>query len=192
MFRPTPVRVLYLVVGLVIGAIALYGYISVAGAPAFLTSILPMTAPRSGAQPGAEAPAAFTGRILDKILPVNQEATKGGVQVRINTLEEYSDGFTLTYSIVGGEPGEPAPVLQPERFVVADDRGASYQVSPLGSAATVGPGLSDGYLAFSPALSTQASALTVTVPHVLVLSNTPESGAPQVVDGPWQVQVPLR
>ena len=189
MLRPTPARVLYLIAGVVIGAIALFVYTSIAGAPTFLSSVMPTT--RSTGQP-ASAPTVFTGRTLDKILPVNQLATKGSVQLRINTLEEYSDGFSLTYSIVGDQTGEPAPVLKPERFSVTDDRGSSYQLSPLGSTATVAPGLSVGYLSFSPALDKEASALTVTVPHLLVVSGVDETGEPRVIDGPWQVKVPLR
>lgn len=190
MLRLTPVRLLYLIVGAVIGAIVIFAYTSVAGTPSILSSVLPSA--RSATPSAAGAPTSFTGRTLTKVLSVNQEATKGEMQVRINTLEEYSDGFSLTYSIMGGQPGEPAPVLQPERFTVTDDHGGSYQLSPLGSTATVGPGFSSGYLAFSPALSPRATTLTVTVPHLLVLSDLGETGTPQVVDGPWQVQVPVR
>lgn len=190
MLRPTPGRVLYLIVGVLIGAVVLFAYTSIAGTPAFLSSVMPTA--RSTAQPSPSSATAFTGRTLDKVLPVNQLATKGGVQLRINTLEEYSDGFSLTYSILGGQSGEPAPVLQPERFSVTDDRGSSYQLSPIGSAATVAPGFSSGYLSFSPALDKEARALTVTVPHLLIVSNVSETGEPRVVDGPWQVQVPLR
>lgn len=192
MLRLTPVRLLYLIFGAVIGAIVFFVYISVAGMPALLTSLVP--APRTAAQaPSKSTPTlAFAGQTLVKVVSVNQNASKGGVEVRINTLEEYGDGFSLTYNIMGGQPGEPAPVLQPERFTVTDDHGGSYQLSPIGSSATVGPGFSSGYLAFTPALSQQATTLTVTVPHLLVLSDLGETGAPQVIDGPWQIQVPVR
>ena len=190
MLRPTPGRLLYLIVGVVIGAIALFVYVSVAGAPAFLASIMPT--PRLAPQTASKTSGGFTGKTLDKVVTVNQEASKGGVQLRINTLEEYSDGFSLTYSILGGQPGEPAPVLQPERFAVTDDRGGSYQLSTLGSTATVSPGFSAGYLAFSPALNKDASMLTVSVPHLLIVSNVADTGEPRVIDGPWQVQVALR
>ncbi len=189
MLRPTPARVLYLIAGVVVGAFALLVYTSLAGAPTFLASVMPTARPSSQT---VSPPTAFTGRTLDKILPVNQLATKGGVQLRINTLEEYSDGFSLTYSIVGGQTGEPAPVLKPERFSVTDDRGSSYQLSPIGSAATVAPGFSSGYLSFSPALDKEASALTVTVPHLLIVSDVGDTGEPRVIDGPWQVKVALR
>lgn len=190
MLRLTPVRVLYLIIGAVIGAALFFAYTTVAGTPAFLSAVA-----RSAHAPppaGPATPVVFSGKLLTRVRPVNQQAIKGGVAVRINTLEEYSDGFSLTYSIVGGQPGEPAPVLQPERFALADDRGGVYELSPIGSSATVAPGLSSGYLAFSPALNKEATTLTVTVPHLLVVSNSPRPSEPRVVDGPWQVDVPLR
>src|SRR5438093_899922 len=179
MFRPTPGRLFYLLVGLVIGGLVLYAYTAVAGTPAFLPPI------RSA--PVAQRQAAeFSGTKLLKVLPVNQEATRSGVLVRINTLEEYSDGFSLTYSIVSGQSGEPAPTLQPEGFSLIDDRGGGYRLSALGSSGAVGPGLSSGYLSFAPVLSADARALTVTVPHLVTVGAVDQSGAPRVVDGPWQ------
>src|SRR6185437_1085745 len=150
MLRLTPVRLLYLIFGAVIVAIVFFVYVSVAGTPAFLTSLVPT--PRTAAQaPSQSTPTfAFGGQTLVKVVSVNQNASKGGVEVRINALEEYGDGFSLTYNIMGGQPGEPAPVLEPERFTVTDDHGGSYQLSPTGSSATVSPGFSSGYLAFTP------------------------------------------
>ncbi len=192
MLRLTPVRLLYLIVGAVLGAILFFAYTSVAGTPAFLTSLVPVPRAAAPTRTGTQSTLAFGGRNLVKVVSVNQESTRNGADVRINALEVYEDGFSLTYSIMGGQPGEPAPVLQPDRFTVTDDHGGSYQLSPLGSSATVGPGFSAGYLAFTPALSGQATTLTVTVPHLLVLSSLGETGAPQVIDGPWQIQVPVR
>lgn len=185
MLRPTPGRLLYLLIGLVIGGIALYAYIAAAGTPAFLP-------PLRGSQPTQRPSTEFTGTKLVKVLPVNQEVTKSGVLVRINSVEEYADGFSLTYSIIGGQPGEPAPVLQPDRFAVIDDRGGNYQLSAIGSAATVAPGLSAGYLSFAPALDPNARTLTVTVPHLMTVSTLGTAGGSQVIDGPWQVQVGLK
>jgi hypothetical protein len=185
MFRPTPGRLLYLLVGLVIGAIALFVYTSVAGMPTFLPIGRPLAElPKAQAQ--------FSGSALTKVLAANQAASKGGVVVRVNTVEVYGDGFGLTYSILSGQPGEPAPVLQPEQFGVTDDRGVSYRLSALASSSTMAPGMSTGYLAYTPAVSPDAHTLTVTVPHLLLLSGISDTGAPHVVDGPWQVQVPLR
>jgi hypothetical protein len=129
---------------------------------------------------------------LGKVLLANQSAAKGEVSLRVNGVEEYADGFSMTYSIVSGQPGEPGPVLQPERFDVVDDKGISYAMSSVASASTVSPGLSTGYLAFTPAVSPDAKELTVSVPHLLVVSGLAESGSSRVLDGPWQVQVPLR
>ncbi|HLG51134.1 MAG TPA: hypothetical protein VKY56_05790 [Chloroflexota bacterium] len=190
MLRPTPARVLYLLIGAVIGVIGLSIYGSLAGPLPFLAPLVPGA--RGGAPGVTVAPRVFSGRTLVKVVPVNQAATKGTVQVRINTLEEYSDGFSLTYSIISGQEGEPAPVLQPERFALTDDRGGSYSLSPLGSTATSGPGLSAGYLSFSPAIGPEVRTLTVTVPHLLILSEVGEGGQPRVLDGPWQVHVPVR
>lgn len=190
MFRPTPIRIIYLIVGLVIGAAVFLAVTSVVGTPSFLSSVVPIVQPSSHAS--QKVPAAFSGKTLDRVLAVNQEATKNGVEVRVNTLEEYSDGFALTYSIMGGQAGEPAPTLQPTRFVVSDDLGNQYYLSPLGSAATVGPGFSSGYLAFSPSLDQAAKSLTVTVPHLTIVSNASASNEPKIIDGPWQVRVVLQ
>jgi hypothetical protein len=187
MFRPTPGRLLYLLIGLVIGAVVLFAYSSVAGLPTTLSFLKSPATPTT-----AKAPTVFSGATLNKVLLANQSATKGTAQLRINGVEEYADGFGVTYSILSGQPGEPAPVLQPERFDVVDDNGVSYALSPVGSASTVSPGLSTGYLAFTPALSPDAKQLTVSVPHVLVVSGVADSAAPRVLDGPWQVQIPLR
>jgi hypothetical protein len=184
MLRPTPGRLLYLLIGLVIGIIGLFAYTSVAGTPAFVPSFRPTPVTQN-------VPAAFTGVTLGKIVPAMQLTTKAGVVVRVNTVEEFADGFSLTYSIVSGQPGEPAPVLQPERFDIVDDRGASYHLSVVGSSSTPGPGLTSGYLAFTPALSPDAKTLTISVPHLLMISSLTETGSPRVLDGPWQLQVPL-
>lgn len=185
MLRPTPGRLLYLLIGLVIGGIALYIYVATAGAPAFLPQPkATATAPRPSAQ--------FTGTTLVRVLSVNQESAKNGATLRVNALEQYSDGFSFTYSVVSGQPGEPAPVLQPDQFIVTDDRGGAYRLSPLGSSGAVAPGFSSGYLSFTPAPGPEVKALTLTVPHLLVVGSVGENGAPRVVDGPWQAQIPLR
>jgi hypothetical protein len=185
MLRPTPGRLVYLLIGLVIGAAALVGYTSVAGFPSFVP------VGRSAVEQ-PKVPTEFSGATLGRVVTANQAASKAGVIVRVNSLELYSDGFSLTYSVLSGQPGEPAPVLQPERITVVDDRGSSYRLSALGSASSLGPGMSTGYLAYTPALSPDAKTLTVSVPHLLVIGGTSDTGAPRVVDGPWQLVVPLR
>lgn len=187
MLRPTPGRLFYLLIGLVIGAVALTVYISVAGLPSFV--------PTPFSRPVAEqvkVPTVVSGGKLGRVLAANQEASKAGATMRVNSLEVYDDGFSLTYSIRSGLPGEPAPVLQPERFAIVDDRGGNYRLSLTGSSTTIGPGLSSGYLSFTPALSPDARTLTISVPHLLMVSGVSEGGTARVVDGPWQVLVPLR
>ena len=185
MLRPTPQRLLYLLVGLIIGGAAVLAYSSVGGAS--------LTAPFFGTAPvQPKVAAAFTGATLTKVLPANQNATKGAASLRVNALEIYVDGFSLTYSILSGQPGEPAPVLQPDRFDATDDKGIIYHVSAIGSTSTVAPGLSSGYLTFTPALSPDAKTLTVTVPHLFVVAGISDANAARVLDGPWQVQVALR
>jgi hypothetical protein len=185
MFRPTPGRLFYLLIGLVIGAIGLFAYVSVAGTPTFLPVI-------GGAASQPKPTAQFSGTSLSKVFLANQQAVKGGATMRINSVENYADGFSFTYSIVSGQPGEPAPVLQAERFDVSDDKGGVYHLSQLGSTTTPGPGLTMGYLTFTPALNPSATALTVSVPHLLVVSNVSSLGSPAVLDGPWQVAIPLK
>ena len=185
MLRPTPGRLFYLLIGLVIGAVALTVYTAVAGVPSFIPTTRPVVA-------RSTAPTEFSGARLGKVITANQEVSKAGATMRVNALEVYDDGFSLTYSIRSGQPGEPAPVLQPERFTVVDDRGGNYRLSVAESSNTIGPGMSSGYLTYTPALNADARTLTISVPHLLLVSGVTESGAARVLDGPWQVLVPLR
>jgi hypothetical protein len=186
MLRPTPGRLIYLLVGLVIGIGVLFAYTSVAGLPTSLSFFRGSTATLT------KAPTEFTGATLSKTLLANQSITKGAAVLRVNAIEQYADGFSLTYSLLSGLPGEPAPVLQPERFDVTDDRGASYHLSTGQSSGTVGAGLSTGYLSFTPALNVDARTLIVSVPHLLVVGGIAQTNTSKVLDGPWQVQIPLR
>jgi len=187
MFRLTPVRLIYLVVGLVFGAILFFGYASVAGMPAFLPT-LSAVHPTSTTRPAAE----FSGQQLTRVVMVNKEATKAGATVRVNAIEEYTDGFSLTYAVLGASDSQTALTLQPDRFTVVDDRGQTYQMSTLASTGTVGPNFSTGYLAFSPAINPQAKSLTVTLPHLIVVSGILNVDQSHILDGPWQIQVPLQ
>jgi hypothetical protein len=186
MFRPTPGRLVYLLVGLVVGLAALYVYSSVAGFPAFLPFLRPTTAPV------VKAPTEFSGASISRSFLANQSITKNAVVLRVNTVEEYGDGFSLTYSLLSGQPGDAAPVLQPDRFDVSDDQGEIYHLSAPESSGTVGAGLSTGYLTFTPALSANARTLTVSVPHLIAVAGVAEANTSKILDGPWQVQVPLR
>lgn len=187
MFRLTPVRLVYLLVGLVLGAVFFFGYVSFAGMPAVLPT-LSAVHPSPTTHPVAE----FSGQQLIKVVMVNKAVTKAGATVRVNALEEYSDGFSLTYDVLGATDSPTALTLQPDRFTVVDDRGQTYQMSTMASTGTVGPNFSTGYLAFSPAIDPQAKALTVTLPHLIVVSGILNVDQPRILDGPWQIQVPLQ
>jgi hypothetical protein len=186
MLRPTPGRLIYLLIGLVIGVVALFAYSSVVGLPSSISFFRPSTPPVS------KAPTEFSGATLSRATMANQSFMKGGAILRVNVIEQYGDGFSLTYSLLSGQPGQPAPVLQPERFDVTDDKGSLYHLSLAQSSGTVGAGSSTGYLSFTPALGVDARTLTVSVPHLLVLAGIAETSSSKILDGPWQVQVPLR
>lgn len=186
MFRPTPGRLVYLLIGLVVGLAALFVYSSVAGFPAFLPFVRPSTTS------SVKAPTEFSGASLSRALLANQTVTKNAVVLRVNTVEEYVDGFSLTYSLLSGQPGDAAPVLQPDRFDVTDDKGGIYHLSAPESSGTVGAGLSTGYLTFTPALSADARAITVSVPHLVTVAGIAGASTSKILDGPWEVQVPLR
>jgi hypothetical protein len=187
MLRPTPGRLIYLLVGLVIGLAALFLYSSVAGFPAYG----PFTR-ATAATSQLKAPTEFSGASLSRSVTANQTATKNAVVLRVNTLEEYGDGFSLTYSLISGQPGEAAPVLQPDRFDVTDDKGGSYHLSTAQSSGNVGAGMSTGYLTFTPAPNADARTLIVSVPHLIAVGAIAETNATKILDGPWQVQIPLR
>jgi hypothetical protein len=185
MLRPTPGRLLYLAIGLVIGILVLFAFASLAGLPAGLPFFRPSPTV-------SKAPTEFSGATLSKVTLANQTITKGGAILRVNAIEQYGDGFSVTYSLLSGQPGQPAPVLQPERFDVTDDKANIYHLSLAQSSGTVGAGLSTGYLSFTPALNADARTLTISVPHLLVLAGIAETSSSKILDGPWQVQVPLR
>ena len=73
MLRLTPVRLLYLIVGALLGAILFFAYTSVAGTPAFLTSLVPVPRATAPARTGTQPALAFGGRSLVKVISVNQE-----------------------------------------------------------------------------------------------------------------------
>jgi len=161
--------------------------VNVAGMPAFVPS-LPSAHPTSTSR----LVVGFTGQRLLKVVTVNQAVTKAGATLRVNSLEEYSDGFSLTYDVLSTPDSQTALTLQPDRFNVVDDRGQTYSMSTLASTGTVGPNFSTGYLAFSPAIDPQAKSLTVTLPHLIVISGILNVDQPRIIDGPWQIQVPLQ
>src|SRR5437868_3222956 len=101
--RPTPARLLYLLVGLVlglVGMIAIQSYLLPS-----LASSLPfgLGTPAPPAVPAG--PSQFTGSALERVQPVNLPQDRGGVVIRVNTLELYRDGFTFTYSLISPRVG---------------------------------------------------------------------------------------
>src|SRR5437867_759949 len=117
--RPTPVRILYMIVGILIGAAILFAYVNVFGAP----RVLSLGRPASESTPSA---AAFSGSKLVKTVAINQQASKSNIHVRLNSLEHYSDGISITYSILSSETVAVPPVLQPDAFQLTDDKGRQY------------------------------------------------------------------
>src|SRR5438132_218164 len=108
--RPTPARILYLLVGLVLGllgALALQSYLLPS-----LAASLPsgLGAPPPPAPPAG--PSQFTGGTLERVQPVNLTQDRGGVAIRLNTLEQYRDGFTFTYSLTSPRGGAAPPTLE--------------------------------------------------------------------------------
>jgi hypothetical protein len=100
--RPTPARILYLLVGLVLGLAAMVGVQSYL-LPS-LSASLPFgfgTAPPPAAPAG---PSQFTGGALERVQAVNLAQDRGGVAIRVNSLELYKDGLIFTYALRGGTP----------------------------------------------------------------------------------------
>ena len=188
--RPTPARILYLLIGLVLG---LAGMVAIQTflIPSLLAS-LPFgygTAPPPAAPAG---PTQFSGSTLERVQPVNLVQDRGGVALRINSLELYQDGLTLTYSLTSPRGGAAPQTLEPETFQVADDRGTAYALSPLGTAAVTSAGLTAGLASFTPAPPLEVRALRVSVPNVLAVGLRLREGQSRVVAGPWDFQIPIQ
>lgn len=179
--RPTPARLFYLIIGVILGAVIL--------------SVVLRSIPQAGLMFGsgaAPAPAAtpvvFTGATLNRVLPVNAQADHNGASLRVNSLELYADGLRFTYAIISERTGPSARVLEAEAFTVTDDLGNVYTFSPFVSGSVPSSGYTTGYVAFSPSLSPEAQSLTIVVPHLLVVGTVAQA-QPRVVDGPWEITV---
>jgi hypothetical protein len=181
MLKPTPVRVIYLIVGLALGAAIFFG----------VANVLGLFGPRQVVAPAVVTAPHFTGQALQRVLPVNATAERDGVSVRLNALELYSDGVGFTYSIVSPRIGARARVLDIERFVVTDNRGTTYALAPFVGSSVPTAGYTTGYVIFSPAVPEDVNTLRVGVPNLLVLGTRVE-GEPRVIDGPWEFQIPVR
>jgi len=175
--RPTPARLLYLAIGLVLGVI--------------LTYVASRSIPLPGAPVAAQpTPAFFTGTALDRVLPINASAERSGATVRLNALELYTDGVRLTYTVLGGRNGMAAPLLDVDTFQMTDDRGTAYALSPFVGGSIPTAGYTSGYVAFSPAMPREARTLKVAVPHLVSVGSA--AGQRTVIDGPWEFQIPVR
>ena len=188
--RPTPARILYLLVGLVLGLVvmvAIQAYVLPS-----LASSLPLGLGAPPPPPPPSGPSQFTASAVDRILPVNLTQDRGGVVIRVNTLELYKDGFTFTYSLLSPRGGAAPATLEPESFQAADDRGTAYTLSPLGTTAATSAGFTAGIASFTPAPPAEVRALRITVPNALAVGLRIREGQSRVVAGPWEFQVPLQ
>jgi hypothetical protein len=187
--RPTPARILYLIVGLVLGVVAAF-----VGQRYFLSSIA-ASLPFAAAPPTpvvASGPSQFTAAQIERIAPVNLVQERDGVAVRLDALELYRDGFTLTYAVLSGRGGVSAPTLEPETFHASDDRGTSYTLTPLASGAVLSAGLTTGLASFTPAPPAEVRQVRVAVPNLVAVGFRLREGQPRVVAGPWEFVVPVR
>lgn len=188
--RPTPARILYLLIGLVLGlvvAFAVQRYVL----PGLVAS-LPFGTGASPTPVVASGPSQFTAAQLERVAAVNLSQEKNGVTVRLNSLELYLDGFALTYAVLGGRTDVSPATLEPEAFVVADDRGTAYTISPLGTGASLSAGFTSGVVSFTPAPPADVRQLRVAVPNVIAVGLRLREGQPRVTAGPWEFVVTVR
>jgi hypothetical protein len=188
--RPTPARILYLLVGLVLGLIGMVALQTYVG-PALLSS-LPLGFGVAPPPPPPSGPTQFTGGSLERVIAINLPQDHGGVVLRVNSLELYHDGLTFTYTLTGPRTGATPQTLEPETFVVTDDRATAYALSPLGTTAVTSAGLTTGMASFTPAPPPEVRAIRITVPNALAVGLRPREGQSRVVAGPWELQVPLQ
>jgi hypothetical protein len=187
--RPTPARLLYLVVGLLLGIVAAVA-LQLFLLPS-LTASLPFGGQSAPPPVVVSGPVQFTAGELQRVTPVNLVGEHGGVTVRLNTLELYRDGFTMTYAVLSGRGGVSAPTLEPETFQASDDRGTSYTLSPLASGAVLSAGLTTGLVSFTPAPPADLRQIRVVVPNVIAVGLRLREGQPRVTAGPWEFAVPV-
>ena len=179
-----------MLVGLVLGLIGMVALQSYVGPS--LMSGLPLGLGGPPPAPTPSGPSQFTGGSLERVIAVNLPQDHGGVVLRVNTLELYHDGLTFTYTLTSPRNGATPQTLEPETFVVADDRGTPYALSPLGTTAVTSAGLTTGMASFTPAPPPEVRAIRITVPNALAVGLRPREGQSRVVAGPWELQVPLQ
>lgn len=187
--RPTAARILYLLIGLILGLAATIGF-QLYLLPSLSASI-PFLSPPPAPQI-AGGPTQFTASALERVLHINLAQEKNGVVVRVNTVEVYHDGFSLTYAVASGRTGAVPQTIEPEAFIVADDRGTPYTLSPLGTSAATSAGLTVGMVSFTPVPPAEIRVVRLTIPNLLVLGLRLREGQARVIAGPWEFQIPLR
>jgi len=187
--RPTPARILYLAVGLLLGiavAVAVQFYVLPR-----LSAALPFGNP-APAPAVASGPSQFTAAQLERVASVNLAQEKNAVTVRLNALELYRDGFALTYAVLSGRAGVSPPTLEPESFVASDDRGTAYTISAVGSGASLSAGFTSGMVAFTPAPPTDVGQVRIVVPNVIAVGLRLREGQARITAGPWEFAVAVR
>ena len=187
--RPTAARIFYMIIGLVLGvvvafAIQLYLVPRITSSVPFLTGAPPAT------PVAAAGPSQFTGGTLERVVVLNQQQDRGGVVVRLNAIELFGDGFTITYTLTNGRGGVAPQTLEPEAFQVTDERGTPYTLSAVGSSAAYSAGHTTGMVSFTPVPPQGVGALRVSVPNALVLGR-PRDAQSRVLPGPWEFNFQL-
>lgn len=186
--RPTPARIFYMLIGTVLGLVLFF-----VGQNYFIPSLL-HEMPFLGAAPTPvvpTGPSQFTAAALERVQLLNLVQDRNGVQLRLNTMETYRDGFSITYSLTSGRGTAPM-TLEPETFVASDGRNTPYSISPLGSSAAASAGFTSGIVSFTPAPPADVRELRLSVPNAISLSLRPRETQSRVVSGPWEFQVPLQ
>lgn len=187
--RPTPARILYLLIGLLLGLVV------VIAAQTFLIPSLVASLPFLSSPPPpvvVTGPTQFGGATLEQVIALNLSHEANEVVVRLNTLERYQDGFTFTYAVMSSRPGVSPSTLEPDTFVVTDNRGTLYTLSPLGTGTVPSAGLTYGFATFTPAPPEDVQAVTVTIPNLLALGLRLQEGVSRVIPGPWVFQMAVR
>jgi hypothetical protein len=190
--RPTPARIFYMLIGIILGIVLFVvgQYYLIPGLVQSLVHEMPFLA-SSPTPVAAAGPTQFTGSNLERVQMLNLVQDKNGAQIRLNSLEYYRDGFAITYSVTSGRGASPQ-TLEPEMFTVQDARGTPYTSSPLGSAAAVSAGFTSGVVSFTPTPPADVRELRVSVPNAISLGLRPREAQSRVIAGPWEFQVPLQ
>jgi hypothetical protein len=177
-------RVLYGIVGLIVGgALVWFGLQS-------FGSYLGLSTGGGQEKQAAAAPTEFLAGPMLRTVGANQYVEQGGVGFRVNSLEIYADGIALTYSVIPPRAATGRMSLVPDSFEVYDNAAGVYLVREDLSAASVGPYQTRGYLTLTPTVSAGVKSVTVKIQHMTILG-TAGDGQSKVLEGPWQIEIPL-